>query len=76
MSKGSWYRPHDKEKFDAGWDRIFSKEEDEEAAVERCIDYEEYEEFEDESDLQRIVGETLTDLRRMEELERDEDEGC
>ena len=50
MSKGSWYRPHDKEKFDAGWDRIFSKEEDEEAAVERCIDYEEYEELERDED--------------------------
>ena len=71
MSKGSWYRPHDKEKFDAGWDRIFSKKEDEKEAIERCIDYEEYEMFEDEPEEHdwKLIS-------SLDELERDEEEGC
>jgi hypothetical protein len=56
MSKGSWYRPHDKEKFDAGWDRIFSKEDKEKEAEERCIDYRDYEEYAEDMDTDQNEG--------------------
>lgn len=38
MSKGSWYRPYDRKKYDNNWDKIFNKKKDEEKQ-DGCVRY-------------------------------------